>query len=122
MQGRGTFAVSAGLALVSLLLMRRINCGGGFRAEMPAEDLHREHPLGMELILRGTVTELATAEAKRARDRGNYPIGAVITRLTGRREVVIASASNRVKTLGSSHETFFRFVGWRDHVVQSSRE
>jgi tRNA(Arg) A34 adenosine deaminase TadA len=41
-------------------------------------------------------------EAKRARDRGDYPIGAVITRLTGRREVVIASAGNRVKTSGSS--------------------
>jgi hypothetical protein len=34
--------------------------------------------------------ELAIAEAKRAGDRGDYPIGAVITRLTGRREVVIA--------------------------------
>src|SRR5438128_11608498 len=46
--------------------------------------------------------ELAMAEAKRARDRGDYAIGAVITRLTGRREVVIASAGNRVKTSGSS--------------------
>jgi len=46
--------------------------------------------------------QLAIAEAKRARDRGDYPIGAVITRLTGRREVVIASAGNRVKTSGSS--------------------
>jgi tRNA(Arg) A34 adenosine deaminase TadA len=46
--------------------------------------------------------ELAVAEAKRAGDRGDYPIGAVITRLTGRREVVIASAGNRVKTSGSS--------------------
>src|SRR5438128_8626147 len=46
--------------------------------------------------------ELAMAEAKRARDRGDYPIGAVITRLIGRREVVIASAGNRVKTSGSS--------------------
>ncbi len=27
-------------------------------------------------------------EAKRAGDRGDYPIGAVITRLTGAREVV----------------------------------
>ena len=45
--------------------------------------------------------QLAIAEAKRARDRGDYPIGAVITRLTGRREVVIASAGNRVKTSGS---------------------
>ena len=36
--------------------------------------------------------QLAIKEAKRARDRGDYPIGAVITRLTGRREVVIASA------------------------------
>jgi tRNA(Arg) A34 adenosine deaminase TadA len=33
---------------------------------------------------------------------GDYPIGAVITRLTGGREVVIASAGNRVKTSGSS--------------------
>ena len=46
--------------------------------------------------------ELAVAEAKRAGDRGDYPIGAVITRLTGGREVVIASAGNRVKTSGSS--------------------
>lgn len=46
--------------------------------------------------------ELAVAEAKRARDRGDYPIGAVITRLTGGGEVVIASAGNRVKTSGSS--------------------
>jgi len=46
--------------------------------------------------------ELAIAEAKRAGARGDYPIGAVITRLTGKREVVIASAGNRVKTSGSS--------------------
>ena len=46
--------------------------------------------------------ELAVSEARRAGDRGDYPIGAVITRLTGRREVVIASAGNRVKTSGSS--------------------
>src|ERR1700692_4355724 len=46
--------------------------------------------------------ELAIAEAKRAGDRGDYPIGAAITRVTGRREVVIASAGNRVKTSGSS--------------------
>ena len=46
--------------------------------------------------------QLAIAEAKRARDRGDYAIGAVITRLIGKREVVIASAGNRVKTSGSS--------------------
>jgi tRNA(adenine34) deaminase len=46
--------------------------------------------------------ELAVAEAKRAGDRGDYPIGAVITRVTGKREVVIANAGNRVKTSGSS--------------------
>ncbi len=46
--------------------------------------------------------QLAIAEARRARDRGDYPIGAVITRLIGKREVVIASAGNRVKTSGSS--------------------
>ena len=45
---------------------------------------------------------LAIAEAKRARDRGDYAIGAVITQLIGNREVVIASAGNRVKTSGSS--------------------
>jgi hypothetical protein len=45
--------------------------------------------------------QLAIAEAKRARDRGDYAIGAVITRLIGNREVVIASAGNRVKTSGS---------------------
>src|SRR5438045_8733702 len=46
--------------------------------------------------------ELAVAEAKRAGDRGDYPIGAVITRLTGKGEVVSASAGNRVKTSRSS--------------------
>src|SRR5260370_35879138 len=46
--------------------------------------------------------ELAIAEARRARDRGDYPIGAVITPVTGKREVVIANAGNRVKTSGSS--------------------
>src|SRR5256884_5224096 len=46
--------------------------------------------------------ELALTEAKRAADRGDYPIGAVVTRVMGRREVVIASAGNRVKTSGSS--------------------
>ncbi|HUO35125.1 MAG TPA: nucleoside deaminase [Candidatus Acidoferrum sp.] len=46
--------------------------------------------------------ELAIAEARRAGDRGDYPIGAVITRISGGREVVIASAGNRVKTSGSS--------------------
>jgi tRNA(adenine34) deaminase len=46
--------------------------------------------------------ELAVAEAKRAGDRGDYPIGAVITRVVAGREVVIASAGNRVKTSGSS--------------------
>src|SRR5258706_9726553 len=48
------------------------------------------------------IMQLAIAEAKRARDRGDYAIGAVITQLTGNREVVIASAGNRVKTSGSS--------------------
>src|SRR2546423_7575272 len=51
---------------------------------------------------RKKVMELAIAEAKRAGDRGDYPIGAVITRVMGKREVVIASAGNRVKTSGSS--------------------
>ena len=46
--------------------------------------------------------QLAIAEAKRARDRGDYAIGAVITQLIGNREVIIASAGNRVKTSGSS--------------------
>src|SRR5215469_3586473 len=46
--------------------------------------------------------ELAISEAKRAGDRGDYPIGAVITRVTGAQELVIASAGNRVKTSGSS--------------------
>ena len=45
---------------------------------------------------------IGDAEAKRAGDRGDYPIGAVITRVTGRREVVIANAGNRVKSSGSS--------------------
>jgi tRNA(Arg) A34 adenosine deaminase TadA len=45
--------------------------------------------------------ELAVAEAKRAGDRGDYPIGAVITRLTGKREVVIASAGNRATRQGA---------------------
>ena len=46
--------------------------------------------------------QLAIAEAKRARGRGDYAIGAVITQFIGNREVVIASAGNRVKTSGSS--------------------
>ncbi len=46
--------------------------------------------------------QLAIAEAKRARDRGDYAIGAVITRVTDKGEVVIANAGNRVKTSGSS--------------------
>jgi tRNA(adenine34) deaminase len=46
--------------------------------------------------------QLAISEAKRAGDRGDYPIGAVITRVTAEGEVVIASAGNRVKTSGSS--------------------
>src|SRR5277367_4615287 len=46
--------------------------------------------------------ELAISEAKRAGDRGDYPIGAVITGFAGGREVVIANAGNRVKTSGSS--------------------
>src|ERR1035438_3238569 len=31
--------------------------------------------------------QLAIAEAKRARDRGDYPIGAVITRVVGKRQL-----------------------------------
>src|ERR1700722_12027835 len=46
--------------------------------------------------------ELAIAEAKRAGDRGDYPIGAVITRLEGKDGEVIAHAGTRVKTSGSS--------------------
>ena len=46
--------------------------------------------------------QLAIDEAKRAGDRVDYPIGAVITRLVGKTEVVIANAGNRVKTSGSS--------------------
>jgi tRNA(adenine34) deaminase len=46
--------------------------------------------------------QLAIEEAIRASDRGDYPIGAVITRVLGKREVVIAAAGNRVKTSGSS--------------------
>ena len=46
--------------------------------------------------------QLAIAEAKRARDRGDYAIGAVVTRFVDGAEVVIASAGNRVKTSGSS--------------------
>lgn len=46
--------------------------------------------------------DLAITEAKRAGDRGDYPIGAVITRVTGKTETIIASAGNRVKTSGSS--------------------
>ena len=42
--------------------------------------------------------QLAIAEAKRTRDRGDYAIGAVVTRVTDASEVVIASAGNRVKT------------------------
>ena len=38
--------------------------------------------------------ELAIAEARRAGDRGDYPIGAVITRVTNKGEVVIGSAGS----------------------------
>jgi tRNA(Arg) A34 adenosine deaminase TadA len=62
--------------------------------------------------------ELAIAEAKRAGDRGDYPIGAVITRVTGRSETIIASAGNRVKTSGSSIK---RHVRRRLRVVQNWR-
>ena len=48
--------------------------------------------------------QLAIDEAKRAGDRGDYPIGAVITRVIGKREVVIANAGNRVKTSGVQHQ------------------
>jgi hypothetical protein len=37
--------------------------------------------------------QLAIAEAKRARDRGDYAIGAVVARLVANREVVIASVT-----------------------------
>jgi len=53
--------------------------------------------------------ELAIAEAKRAGERCDYPIGAVITRLEGKDEVVIANAGNRVKTSGSS----IKHVNWK---------
>src|SRR6202167_2719993 len=46
--------------------------------------------------------ELAVSEAKLAGERGDYPIGVVFTRLVVKREVVISSAGNRVKTSGSS--------------------
>jgi tRNA(Arg) A34 adenosine deaminase TadA len=64
-------------------------------------------PSGEKMILptykpKRKFMQLAIAEAKRARDRGYYAIGAVSTRLIGKREVVIASAGNRVKTSGSS--------------------
>jgi tRNA(Arg) A34 adenosine deaminase TadA len=48
------------------------------------------------------IMQLAIAEAKRARDRGDYAIGAVITQLIGNRELIIASAGSWVKTSGSS--------------------
>jgi tRNA(adenine34) deaminase len=46
--------------------------------------------------------QLAIEEAKRAADRGDYPIGCVITRVTDGEELIIANAGNRVKTSGSS--------------------
>jgi len=49
--------------------------------------------------------QLAVVEAKRAGDRGDYPIGAVITRRIGKREVVIASAGNRVKLRDQASST-----------------
>jgi tRNA(Arg) A34 adenosine deaminase TadA len=63
-------------------------------------------------------TPLAIAEAKCARDRGDYPIGAVITRLIGKREVVIASAGNRVRTCRrmqlawDNKQSQFAVFGW----------
>ena len=48
--------------------------------------------------------QLAIAEAKRARDRGDYAIGAVITQLIGNREVVIASAGKQGQDFGFIHQ------------------
>ena len=42
-----------------------------------------------------TFMELAIAEAKRAADRGDYPIGCVITRFTGRDEVAMVTSNPR---------------------------
>jgi len=47
---------------------------------------------------------LAIAEAKRARDRADDAIGAVIAQFIGNREVVIASAGNRVRTSAATLE------------------
>jgi tRNA(adenine34) deaminase len=46
--------------------------------------------------------QLAITEAKRARDRGDYPIGAVVTRVYWETRSGYSSAGNRVKTSGSS--------------------
>jgi hypothetical protein len=48
--------------------------------------------------------QLAIAEAKRARDRGDYPIGTVITRVMGGREVVIASAGQPGENFGVKYQ------------------
>jgi tRNA(adenine34) deaminase len=74
------------------------------RAEEAAQNLRpqREEMIPPSYKPKKKFMQLAIAEAERARDRGDYPIGAVVTRLIGRREVVIASAGNRVKTSGSS--------------------
>ena len=60
--------------------------------------------------------QLAIAEAKRARDRGDYAIGAVITRLIGKREVVIASAGN-LKYVSSGYGRYLA-----DFVLYSTHE
>jgi tRNA(Arg) A34 adenosine deaminase TadA len=57
--------------------------------------------------------QLAIGEAKRARDRGDYAIGAVITQLIGNREVVIPSAGNQIKTSGSS----IKYVGYLESQI-----
>jgi tRNA(Arg) A34 adenosine deaminase TadA len=104
-------------SLCGFVLSWRRNCGrgktelrepGGEGKGGAAEEGGVELPTRGEKMIPPTYKpkkkfmQLAIAEAKRARDRGDYAIGAVITRLVGKREVVIASAGNRVKTSGSS--------------------
>jgi len=67
---------------------------------MTSPDVSRMIPLSYKP--KRQFMELALVEARLAGDRGDYPIGAVITRVTGKGEVVIANAGNRVKTSGSS--------------------
>ena len=78
--------------------------GLGLPLRQPCEDDCRRTMIPQTYKPKKKFMQLAIVEVKRAGDRGDYAIGAVITQLIGKREVVIASAGNRVKTSGFIHQ------------------